>query len=136
MSKAVIVLHGGAGALSCQTMSEEKERDYRQALDAIARSGQTILANGGSALDAVTEAVRLLEEFPLFNAGTGAVFTHQGAHELDASVRWRRTVARYSITMARPRIRSTRFVSLVLSGPWHAIVRAIWPPPPLPAHDQ
>lgn len=86
MSKAVIVLHGGAGALSRQTMSAEKERDYRQALDAITRSGQTILANGGSALDAVTQAVRLLEECPLFNAGTGAVFTHQGAHELDASV--------------------------------------------------
>lgn len=86
MSKAVIALHGGAGALSRQTMSAEKERDYRQALDAITRSGQTILADGGSALDAVTQAVRLLEECPLFNAGIGAVFTHQGAHELDASV--------------------------------------------------
>ncbi|WP_406705750.1 isoaspartyl peptidase/L-asparaginase family protein [Sodalis sp.] len=86
MSKAVIALHGGAGALSRQTMSAEKERDYRRALDAITRSGQAILADGGSALDAVTEAVRLLEECPLFNAGIGAVFTHQGAHELDASI--------------------------------------------------
>lgn len=86
MSKAVIALHGGTGALSRQTMSAEKERDYRRALDAITRSGQAILADGGSALDAVTEAVRLLEECPLFNAGIGAVFTHQGAHELDASI--------------------------------------------------
>ncbi|GAB7199875.1 hypothetical protein OS12_13170 [Dickeya oryzae] len=84
--KPVIVIHGGAGALSRTAMDSEKEQRYRAALQAIVTRGQEILAANGSALDAVTEAVRLLEECPLFNAGKGAVFTHRGTHELDASI--------------------------------------------------
>ncbi|QGY28568.1 isoaspartyl peptidase/L-asparaginase family protein [Pantoea cypripedii] len=86
MTKAVIAIHGGAGAITRAAMSAEKEQYYRQQLAAIVAAGQQILADGGSAMDAVTEAVRLLEECPLFNAGKGAVFTHQGTHELDASI--------------------------------------------------
>ncbi|MDF7657459.1 isoaspartyl peptidase/L-asparaginase [Erwiniaceae bacterium L1_54_6] len=86
MTKAVIAIHGGAGAITRAAMSSEKEQYYRQQLAAIVAAGQQILADGGSAMDAVTEAVRLLEECPLFNAGKGAVFTHQGTHELDASI--------------------------------------------------
>ncbi|WP_158783173.1 isoaspartyl peptidase/L-asparaginase [Pantoea sp. BAV 3049] len=86
MVRAVIAIHGGAGAIARASMSAEKEQQYIQALSSIVSSGQAVLAAGGSALDAVTEAVRLLEECPLFNAGFGAVFTHQGTHELDASV--------------------------------------------------
>ncbi|ACS83960.1 isoaspartyl peptidase/L-asparaginase family protein [Musicola paradisiaca] len=84
--KPVIVIHGGAGALSRSAMSSDKEQRYRAALLSIVTRGQDILAAHGSALDAVTEAVRLLEECPLFNAGRGSVFTHQGTHELDACV--------------------------------------------------
>ncbi len=86
MSKPVIAIHGGAGAITRAALSAEKEQHYIQALSDIVVAGQVILARGGSALDAVTEAVRLLEECPLFNAGKGAVFTHQGTHELDACV--------------------------------------------------
>ncbi len=86
MSKPVIAIHGGAGAITRAALSAEKEQDYIQALSDIVAAGQAILAAGGSALDAVTEAVRLLEECPLFNAGKGSVFTHQGTHELDACV--------------------------------------------------
>lgn len=86
MVNAVIAIHGGAGAITRSAMSAEKEQAFRQALQDIVTQGQQILAQGGSALDAVTEAVRLLEECPLFNAGKGAVFTHQGTHELDACV--------------------------------------------------
>lgn len=86
MSKPVIAIHGGAGAITRAALSAEKEQRYIQALFDIVAIGQAILAQGGSALDAVTEAVRLLEECPLFNAGKGAVFTHQGTHELDACV--------------------------------------------------
>lgn len=82
----VIAIHGGAGAITRSAMSAEKEAEYRSALTSIVTAGQSILANGGSALDAVTEAVRLLEENPLFNAGKGAVFTHSGTHELDAAI--------------------------------------------------
>jgi beta-aspartyl-peptidase (threonine type) len=90
--RPVIAIHGGAGAITRAAMSAEKEQRYLQALESILTSGQQILAAGGSALDAVTEAVRLLEECPLFNAGTGAVFTHQGTHELDASIMDGRTL--------------------------------------------
>ncbi|MBI3311456.1 isoaspartyl peptidase/L-asparaginase family protein [Serratia quinivorans] len=86
MSKPVIAIHGGAGAITRAALSAEKEQEYIQALSDIVVTGQQILARGGSALDAVTEAVRLLEECPLFNAGKGSVFTHQGTHELDACV--------------------------------------------------
>ncbi|MDR3433186.1 MAG: isoaspartyl peptidase/L-asparaginase [Rouxiella aceris] len=89
---AVIAIHGGAGAITRAAMSAEKERHYLQALEQIVSAGQVILAAGGSALDAVTEAVRLLEECPLFNAGTGAVLTHQGTHELDACIMDGRTL--------------------------------------------
>ncbi|MBK5145057.1 isoaspartyl peptidase/L-asparaginase [Budviciaceae bacterium BWR-B9] len=82
----VIAIHGGAGAITRTAMTAEKELEFRQSLSEIVTAGQIILAAGGSALDAVTEAVRLLEENPLFNAGKGAVFTHAGTNELDASI--------------------------------------------------
>jgi len=84
--KTAIAIHGGAGTITRQALSKEKEQQYRQALEDIIRAGQQILLAGGSALDAVTETVRLLEECPLFNAGKGSVFTHQATHELDACV--------------------------------------------------
>lgn len=86
MSNAVIAIHGGAGALSRGEMCVEQEQHYIAALSAVVQAGQAILVSGGSALDAVTEAVRLLEECPLFNAGKGAVFTRDGTHELDACI--------------------------------------------------
>lgn len=86
MTQAVIAIHGGAGAISRAALTPEREQEYVQALHAIIDAGQRLLAAGASALDAVTEAVRLLEECPLFNAGTGAVFTADETHELDACV--------------------------------------------------
>jgi L-asparaginase / beta-aspartyl-peptidase len=86
MSNAVIAIHGGAGAISRATMTPEREREYIQALSSIVETGQQMLERGASALDVVTEAVRLLEECPLFNAGIGSVFTADETHELDACV--------------------------------------------------
>jgi beta-aspartyl-peptidase (threonine type) len=86
MSNAVIAIHGGAGAISRATMSPEREQQYVDALSSIVEVGQQMLEQGASALDVVTEAVRLLEECPLFNAGIGAVFTADETHELDACV--------------------------------------------------
>ncbi|EKS66913.1 MULTISPECIES: isoaspartyl peptidase/L-asparaginase [Caballeronia] len=82
----VIAIHGGAGTLLRSAMNAETEGRYLAALTDILSAAQRVLADGGSALDAVTEAVRLLEDCPLFNAGHGAVFTAAGTHELDASV--------------------------------------------------
>jgi len=86
MTKAVIAIHGGAGAISRAMMTPAREQDYVQALFTIVRTGQSMLENGASALDCVTETVRLLEECPLFNAGIGSVFTADETHELDACV--------------------------------------------------
>ncbi|SCU74857.1 isoaspartyl dipeptidase with L-asparaginase activity [Cupriavidus necator] len=86
MQPAVIAIHGGAGTITRAAMDAAREREYIEALQHVLQAGQRILAEGGSALDAVTEAVRLLEECPLFNAGKGAVLTHAGTYELDAAV--------------------------------------------------
>ena len=82
----VIAIHGGAGTITRAALGAEQEARYHEALDHVLQGGQAILEQGGSALDAVTEAVLRLEECPLFNAGKGAVFTHAGTHELAASI--------------------------------------------------
>jgi beta-aspartyl-peptidase (threonine type) len=84
--KYSIAIHGGAGTIPRNSMSEERERSYREALETALRAGSSILERGGSALDAVMHAVQSLEDCPLFNAGKGAVFTHEGKHELDAAI--------------------------------------------------
>lgn len=86
-----IAIHGGAGALGRAEMTPEKEARYRAALDSALQIGENVLRNGGSALDAVTQTVQWLEDCPLFNAGRGAVFTHEGRNELDASIMEGRT---------------------------------------------
>jgi beta-aspartyl-peptidase (threonine type) len=72
--------------MSRDNASSSKEAEYHRALEAVLLPPQRLLAAGGSALDAVTLAVELLEDCPLFNAGHGAVFTHDETHELDAAV--------------------------------------------------
>lgn len=86
MTEPVLVIHGGAGAIARSEVTPELKEQYETALRTILEQASQGLANGGSALDAVTEAVRLLEECPLFNAGHGAVFTSAATHELDASI--------------------------------------------------
>lgn len=91
MVRATIAIHGGAGTITRTSMEAEVGQRYREALTAIVAHAQAQLASGASALDVVTEAVRQLEECPMFNAGIGSVFTHQGTHELDACVMEGRT---------------------------------------------
>ncbi len=86
MIKPVLAIHGGAGAITRAQITPAMQQAYEDALRDILAGGERVLAEGGSALDAVTEAVRLLEECPLFNAGHGAVFTRDAEHELDASI--------------------------------------------------
>ncbi len=85
-AKFGIVVHGGAGTLKRTSLTPEKEAAYRDKLSEAIRVGQKILRDGGSSLDAVEAAVRILEDSPLFNAGKGAVFTSEGRNELDASI--------------------------------------------------
>ena len=81
-----IAIHGGAGTARRETMGAERERAYRERLTEALQAGKRILESGGSSLDAVEAAIRLLEDSPLFNAGKGAVFTHDGKNELDSSI--------------------------------------------------
>ncbi|MFY8021316.1 MAG: isoaspartyl peptidase/L-asparaginase family protein, partial [Bacteroidia bacterium] len=81
-----IVIHGGAGTILKSLMTEQKEKEYKLGLQTALDAGYQILEKGGSSLDAVEAAVSALEDFPLFNAGKGAVFTHKGTHEMDASI--------------------------------------------------
>ncbi|ACT59022.1 isoaspartyl peptidase/L-asparaginase family protein [Hirschia baltica] len=81
-----LVIHGGAGVIERRHMTAERELAYHKGLEEALLAGQTVLANGGEALDAVEAAVILLEDNPAFNAGHGAVLTAAGDHELDASI--------------------------------------------------
>lgn len=81
-----IVIHGGAGTILKENMSDSLELAYRDKLEEAIRIGHNILENGGSAMDAVTKTINVMEDSPLFNAGKGAVFTHEETNELDASV--------------------------------------------------
>lgn len=81
-----IVIHGGAGTILKSSLTPEKERAYLDALLEAVKSGYEELKKGRHAVDAVIAAVVALEDCPLFNAGRGSVFNHQGKHEMDASV--------------------------------------------------
>ncbi len=81
----VLVIHGGAGVIR-KTLTPEKEALVRVDLAAALAAGQKVLEDGGSSLDAVTQALLVLEDSPRFNAGRGAVFTHDGHNELDAAI--------------------------------------------------
>lgn len=81
-----IAVHGGAGTARREDIGGDRERQFRDKLTEALDAGGQVLAAGGSALDAVEAALRILEDSPLFNAGKGAVFTHDGRNELDASI--------------------------------------------------
>lgn len=84
--KYALVIHGGAGAIDKSKMNESTQALYEKALNDALEVGDSVLRNGGTCVDAVAETIIVLENCPLFNAGKGAVFTHQGTNELDASI--------------------------------------------------
>jgi beta-aspartyl-peptidase (threonine type) len=81
-----LLIHGGAGSMRRETLGAQEDRAARAGLDAALAAGIAPLAGGGGALDAVEAAVRVLEDDPVFNAGRGSVFTHEGRNELDAAI--------------------------------------------------
>ena len=84
--KIVLVIHGGAGTILKKNMTSEKEKAYRDALTVSLTKGYEVIQRGGESENAVIEAIKVMEDSPLFNAGKGAVFTHEGKNELDASL--------------------------------------------------
>lgn len=81
-----ISIHGGAGTILKGNMTKRKAEAYRQALKRAYKAGFQVLEKGGSSLNAVREAIMIMEDCPLFNAGTGSVFTNDGSIEMDAAL--------------------------------------------------
>ncbi|WP_294322515.1 isoaspartyl peptidase/L-asparaginase [uncultured Sphingomonas sp.] len=106
-----LLVHGGAGILTRETVSAETDAAARAGLDAALAAGEAVLTAGGAAIDAVEAAVRVLEDDPTFNSGRGAVFTFDGTIELDAAIMDGRdrsagavagvTCSRHPVTLAR-----------------------------------
>ncbi|MCF8373120.1 MAG: isoaspartyl peptidase/L-asparaginase [Bacteroidales bacterium] len=81
-----LVIHGGSGNFSVDDISIEKQKAYREKMKEALLAGEEILKENGSCLDAVEACIRIMEDSPLFNAGKGSVFTHEGTNEMDASI--------------------------------------------------
>jgi L-asparaginase / beta-aspartyl-peptidase len=112
-NKITLVIHGGAGTITRQNMTPEKEKAYNEALNQALQAGYAILKKGGTSLDAVEATIRVMEDSPLFNAGKGAVFTHEGKNELDAAIMDGKTLkagAVASVTTIRNPITAARAV--------------------------
>ena len=117
-----LALHGGAGTIARASLSPADEQHYRAALAAALAAGYDLLAAGGAALDAVEAAVRSLEDCPLFNAGRGAVFTHDGHHELDAAIMAGHTRLAGAVAGARQVQNPIRAARLVMEQTEHVLL--------------
>ena len=84
--RIVMAIHGGAGTILPENMTDAQEAQYRAALEASLRAGYAVLDSGGTSVDAVIAAITPMEDSPLFNSGKGAVFTSERTVELDASI--------------------------------------------------
>jgi beta-aspartyl-peptidase (threonine type) len=121
-----VVLHGGAGVIERKSMSAETEASYRASLKASTQAAADVLGRGGSAMDAVEAAIKLMEDNPLFNAGRGAVFTAGGKNELDSAVMDGATMragavagvtrTRHPISLARAVMEKSPHVMLIGEG--------------------
>lgn len=126
MPQPVIAIHGGAGTLAPEDLTPERAEEFHAALEAALEAGWKVLDAQGTALDAVEQAVRSLEDCPLFNAGRGAVFNAAGEIELDACIMDGTTLAagavtgvrtvRNPVSLARAVMTHTRHVALAGAG--------------------
>ena len=82
----VLVIHGGAGTITSEGLSQERQKAYHGKLTEVLLFGDSMLRSGLNAVDVVEKLVMLMEDCPLFNAGKGAVFTSEGKNEMDASI--------------------------------------------------
>jgi beta-aspartyl-peptidase (threonine type) len=124
--KWAIVVHGGAGVIDRASMTAEAEAGYRAGMNEAITAAGKVLDNGGSALDAVETAIKLLEDNPLFNAGRGAVFAADGTNQLDAAIMDGLTLragavadvqrTRHPISLARAVMEHSSHVMLIGTG--------------------
>lgn len=124
--KWALVLHGGAGVIERSSMTPEAEANYRAGLKEALTAAANVLDKGGSALDAVEGAIKLLEDDPSFNAGRGAVFAADGTNQLDAAIMDGETMragsvadvqrTRHPISLVRAVMEQSAHVMLIGSG--------------------
>ena len=124
MAKIAIAIHGGAGTILRSLMTPELEQEYRSGLEDALRVGWEILSNGGSSLDAVEQTVCSLENFQLFNAGRGSVFTHDGKNEMDASIMDGKTLDAGAIAFVRNVKNPVKLARLVMEKTPHILLAA------------
>ena len=111
--KTALVIHGGAGFVPKESLSDADQKEIRETLAHALDAGNAVLQRGGAAIDAVEASIRVLEESPRFNAGKGAVFNARGGHELDAAImegHTRRAGAVAGVTTVRSPIKLARAV--------------------------
>jgi beta-aspartyl-peptidase (threonine type) len=111
--KIVLAIHGGAGVISRKKLTPAVEKEYRDDLTQALQQGYDALHHGGTSVDAVETAIKVLEDSPRFNAGKGAVFTHEGRNELDAALmdgQTRRAGAVAAVTRIKNPIAAARAV--------------------------
>ncbi len=97
-TEIALVIHGGAGYFTSETIPPEKEAEYRKKLNEALITGYNILKDGGSSVEAVEKVIKILENSPLFNAGCGSVMTADKKFELDASIMDGRTLKTGAVT--------------------------------------
>ena len=117
-----LALHGGAGTIARASLTPADEQQYRTALEAALTIGYELLRDGAAALDAVEATVRSLEDCPLFNAGRGAVFTHEGHHEMDAALMAGHTKLAGAVTGVRQVQNPIRAARLVMEKTEHVLL--------------
>lgn len=117
-----LVIHGGAGVMDQKSMTPEMQAEYLAVLNRVLQVGDSVLANGGTSLDAVEKAIIIMENSPLFNAGKGAVFTHDGLVELDASVMDGKTLKAGAIAAVRDIKNPIRVARAVMEKTEHVLL--------------
>ena len=122
MNKIALAIHGGAGAILRSSMTPELEAEYRGGLENALEIGWEILNKGGSSLDAVEETVCTLEDFHLFNAGRGSVFTHEGKNEMDASIMDGKTLDAGAVAFVKNVKNPVKLARLVMERTEHILL--------------
>ncbi len=117
-----IAIHGGAGTIDRSNLSAEQEKAYRATLEQALRAGYRVLESNGTAVDAVEAAIVLMEDSPLFNAGRGAVFTHDGHNEMDASIMDGRTTEAGAVAGVRTVRNPIRAARKVMTDSPHVLL--------------
>jgi len=120
--KYAMVIHGGAGVMDRKDITPEMQNEYLKVLNLALHTGDSVLASGGTCMDAVEKTIVIMEDSPLFNAGKGAVFTHDGLVELDASVMDGKTLKAGAIAGVRDIKNPIRVARTVMEKSEHVLL--------------